>query len=150
MLSSNNLKLLNKNLNSVPTLKKYSKKQPDTDAENFFRLISLWAHFKGIDPTLNADQEHLLLQIKNKQKWTPKGTHHNVSAFIDLVKNCLNEEKNEKNEKLKTQSIQRGTESIGGTCENKEYCYNQCRQNLWCSNNGCRKAHQRSQPPTNW
>ena len=77
--------LLDKNLNFVPTPKKYNKKQLDNHAENFFRLIKLRAHIKDINPKSNADQENLPFQIKNKQKWIPKDTHHNVSTFIDLV-----------------------------------------------------------------
>ena len=70
--SLDTFKLLNKNLNFVPTPKKYNKKQLDNDAENFFRLIKLRAHFKDINPKSNTDQENLPFQIKNRQKWTPK------------------------------------------------------------------------------
>ena len=89
-------KLLNKNLNFVPTPKKYNKKQLDNDAENFFRQIKLRAHFKDINPMSNTDQENLPFQIKNKQKWTPKDTHHNISTFIDLLQNDLNKERKKK------------------------------------------------------
>ena len=34
--------------------------------------------------------------MKNKQKWSPKDTHHNVITFIDLVRNDLNKEKTKK------------------------------------------------------
>ena len=90
LFSLDTFKLLNKNLNFVPTPKKYNKKQLDNDAENFFRLIKLRAHFKDINPKSNTDQENLPFQIKNKQKWTPKDTHHNISTSIDLVLNDLN------------------------------------------------------------
>ena len=89
-------KLLNKNLNFVPTPKKYNEKQLDTDAEIFFHLIRLRTHFKDINPKSNVDQGNLSFQIKNKQKWTPKDTHHNISTFIDLVQNDLNKEKTKK------------------------------------------------------
>ena len=145
--SLDTFKLLNKNLNFVPTPKKYNKKQLDNDAENFFCLIKLRVHFKDINPKLNTDQENLPFQIKNKQKWTHKETHHNVSTFIDLAQNDLNKEKKKKNENSKTQSIQRGTISNGRTCKKKRYYYHQYRQMQCCSNNGRRKIHQRSQPP---
>ena len=83
-------KLLNKNLKFVPTPKNYNKKKLDNAAENFFHLIKLRAHFKDINRKLNTDQGNLPFQIKNRQKWTPKDTHHNVSTFIDLVQNDLN------------------------------------------------------------
>ena len=50
-----------------------------------FALSLLRAHFKGINLKSNTDQENLPFQIKNRQKWTPKDTHLNVSTFIDLV-----------------------------------------------------------------
>ena len=34
--------------------------------------------------------------MKNKQIWTPKDTHHNVSTFIELVQIDLNKEKKKK------------------------------------------------------
>ena len=69
--------LLDKNLNFVPTPKKYNKKQLDNDAENFFRLIKLRAHFKDINPKSNIDQEDLPFQIKiskNEHLRTPTTT----------------------------------------------------------------------------
>ena len=77
----------------VPSPKNYNKKQLNNDAENFFRLIKLRAHFKDINPKSNIDQGNLPLQIKNKQKRTPKDTHHNVSTIIDLIQNDLNKQK---------------------------------------------------------
>ena len=144
-MSLDTFKLLNKNLNFIPTPKKYNKKQRDTDAENFFRLIKLRTHFKDINTKSNIDQGSLRFQIKNKQKWTLTDTHHDVSTFINLVQNDLNKEKNEKNQKPKTQSIQRGTKSNRRTCKKKGYYYNQCRQRRCCGNNGRRKIHQRTQ-----
>ena len=44
----------------------------------------------------NTDQESLPFQIKNRQKWTPKDTHQNVSTFIDLVQKDVNKEKKKK------------------------------------------------------
>ena len=63
--SLDTFKLLNENLNLVPTPKKYNKKQLDTDAENFFHLIKLRAHFKDINPKSNIDQGNLHFQIKH-------------------------------------------------------------------------------------
>ena len=30
------------------------------------------------------------LKIKNKEKWTPKETHHTLSTYIDLTENDIN------------------------------------------------------------
>ena len=85
-------KLLNKNLNFIPTLKRYNKNQLSSDLQNLFRLNKLRAHFK--DDTcaakVNQSNEQVLFKIKNKEKWTPKVTHHTVSTYIDLVKNNIN------------------------------------------------------------
>ena len=59
----------------------------------FFSIIKLRAHFKDINQKSNMDEGSVPFQIKNKQKWTPKDTHHKVSTFIDLVQNGLNTEK---------------------------------------------------------
>ena len=59
-------------------------------------LIKLQAHFKNINPQFNTDQRNILFQIKNKQKWTPKDTHLNVSTFTVLVQKDLNKEKTKK------------------------------------------------------
>ena len=45
-------KLLNKNLDFIPTPKVYNKKELDNDLKNFFRLIKLKAHFKD---SINKD-----------------------------------------------------------------------------------------------
>ena len=58
--SSYTLKLLNKNLNFVHTLKKYNKNQLDTDVENSVCLIRLRAQFEDIDQKLNTDQEKII------------------------------------------------------------------------------------------
>ena len=60
------------NNGNAPTPKKYNKKQLDNDAENFFRLIKLQAHFKDINPKSNTEQENLPFQIENRQKRTPR------------------------------------------------------------------------------
>ena len=80
----------------VRTPKKYKKRQLDKDAENSFHLIKLRVHFKYINPKSNTDEENLPFQTKNKQKWAPKDTHHNVSTFIDLLQNCPKQRKKEK------------------------------------------------------
>ena len=43
------------------------------------------------------------MQIKNKQKWIPKETHHTIDTFIHLVENDINNAKSKKNKKPKTQ-----------------------------------------------
>ena len=73
----------------------------------FFCFIKLRAGFKDINPTSKIDQENLTFQIKNKQKWTLKDTHHNVSTFIGLVQNDLNKEKN-KNVKNPKPNLSKG------------------------------------------
>ena len=91
-LSFDTYKLLDKNLNFIPTSKRYNKNQLSSDSQNFFQLIKLRAHFK--DETcitiVNQPNEHVPFKIKNKEKWNPKETHHTVSTYIDLVENDIN------------------------------------------------------------
>lgn len=68
-------------------------------------------HLKDINRKSISDQGNLPFQIKNKQKKTVKDSYHNVSAFIDLINNDLEKKNDEKNEKSKTQRIQRETKS---------------------------------------
>ena len=81
-----------------------------------------------MNPKPNIDQRNLLFQIKNKQKWTPKDTHHNVSTFMDYVQNDLSEEKTEKDKKNNNQQFsQRGTKSNGRSCKEIKKGYNYIR-----------------------
>ena len=97
-------KLLNKNLNFIPTSKRYNKNQLSSDLQNFFRLIKLRAHFKDETciATVNQPNEQVPFKIKNKEKWTPKETHHTVSTYIDLVENDINALMKEPTKKLKS------------------------------------------------
>ena len=59
-------KLLNKNLNFIPTSKRYNKNQLSSDLPNFFQLIKLRAHSKdetGIT-TVNQPNEQVPLDQK--------------------------------------------------------------------------------------
>ena len=91
--SLNTYKLLNKNLNFIPTPKQYNQKQLDTDTENFFRLLKLCAHFKDANETQTSDHIYQSFKVKSKTKWTPKETHHTLKNFIDLVQHDINEVK---------------------------------------------------------
>ena len=75
-----------------------------SDLQNFFRLIKLRAHFK--DETcitkINQPNEQVPFKIKNKEKWTPKETHHTVSTYIDLVENDINALMKQPTKKLKS------------------------------------------------
>ena len=67
-------KLLNKNLNLIPTSKRYNKSQLPADLQNFVWLIKLTAHFKDETCiiTVNQPTEQVPFKIKNKAKWTQK------------------------------------------------------------------------------
>ena len=84
-------RLLNKNLNFVPTPKQYRQKQLDTNTENFFRLVKLRGHFKDANEAQTSDQLYQPFKAKNKTKWTPKETHHTLKTFINLVQHDINE-----------------------------------------------------------
>ena len=65
-----------------------------------------------MNPKPNIDQGNLLFQIKKKQKWTPKDTHHNANTFIDYVQNDLSEEKTEKEKKKLSKGEQKAMEDL--------------------------------------
>ena len=75
-----------------------------SDSQNSFRLIKLRAHFKDeiCITTINQLNEQVPLKIKNKEKWTPKETHHTVSTYIDFVENHINALMEQSTKKLKS------------------------------------------------
>ena len=91
-------KLLNKNLNFVPTPKQCNQKQLYTDTENFFRLLKLRSHFKDTDTSKIMDTENYIkednrqLSHKNNYKTLqidPTLQHNKI------VNDSLDEFKNE-------------------------------------------------------
>ena len=84
-------KLLDKNLNFIPTSKRYNENQFSSDLQNFFRLIKLRSHFKDDTciTTINQPNEQVAFIIKYKEKWTPKETHRTVKKYIDLEQNGI-------------------------------------------------------------
>ena len=97
-------KLLNKNINFIPTSMRYDKSQLSQDLQNFFRLIRLRTHFKDETciTTLNQPYEQALFKIKYKDKSTPKETHHTVRTNIDLADNDINAQMKQLTKKLKS------------------------------------------------
>ena len=65
-------KLLNKNLNFIPTSKRYNKNQLSSDLQNLFWLIKILAHVKDETciATVNQPNEQIPFKIKNFKKWT--------------------------------------------------------------------------------
>ena len=60
-------KLLNKNLNFIPTPKVYNKRELDKDSNEFFRRIKLKAYFKDMPNNKNDDERRLFKQNKNRK-----------------------------------------------------------------------------------
>ena len=52
--------------------------------------------------TVNQPNEQVPFKIKNKEKWTPKETHHTVSTYTDLVENDINALMKQPTKKLKS------------------------------------------------
>ena len=97
-------KLLNKNINFIPTSMRYDKSQLSQDLQNFFRLIKLRTHFKDETciTTLNQPYEQAVFKIKYKDKSTPKETHHTERTNIDLAENDINAQMKQLTKKLKS------------------------------------------------
>ena len=62
-------KLLNKNLNFIPTSKRYNKNQLSSDLQNFYRLIKLRFHFKDETciATVNQPNEQVPFEMKKRK-----------------------------------------------------------------------------------
>ena len=75
----------------VPISKRYIKNQLSSDLQNFSQLIKLRAHFKDETyiATINQPNEQLPFKMKNKEKWTPKETHH-LRTYKVLAENDIN------------------------------------------------------------
>ena len=61
-------KLLNKNLNSVPTIKKFSEKLLDEEVNDFYQHIKLKAHFRDRTQVKEQTEEEIFKKPTNK-KW---------------------------------------------------------------------------------
>ena len=85
-------KLLNKNLNFIPTPKVYNKNELDADLNDFFRRIKLKAYFKDTPNNKNHDESRLFKQNKSK-KWTPPNNHHTINTSIEAVKKDIKQSK---------------------------------------------------------
>ena len=72
-LSFDTCKLLNKNLNFIPTSNRYNKNQLSSDLQNFYRLIKLRFHFKDETciATVNQPNEQVPFKIKIEEKLNP-------------------------------------------------------------------------------
>ena len=63
-----------------------------SDLQNFFWLIKLRAPVKDETciTTINQLNEQVPFKVKNKEKWTPKESHHTVSTYVDLAESDIN------------------------------------------------------------
>ena len=85
-------KLLNKNLNFIPTPKVYNKNELDAELNVFFRRIKFKAYFKDTLNNKNNDESRLLKQNKNK-KWTPPNNHYTINTYVEAVKKDIEQSK---------------------------------------------------------
>ena len=88
LFSKNVYKLLNKNLNFIPTPKLYNKKELKNDLDVFFRQFKLKAYFKDSPNETNSKKSKLY--FPSKTNWTPKDNHHSIETYIEAVKKYLN------------------------------------------------------------
>ena len=93
-----------------------------SDLQNFFRLVKLRAHFKDETciTTINQAKEQVPFKSKNKEKWTPKETHHTVSTYIELVENDINTLMKQPTKKLKSNLTQQEHTAIKEPAKRKD------------------------------
>ena len=87
-------KLLNKNLNFVPTQKTVNKYTINNQFEDFFRRIKLRAHFKNKKNKNLSSEEDRFKNLTNKN-WIPTDNNHSIETFIEKTRNEI-QEKTEK------------------------------------------------------
>ena len=68
-------KLLNKNLNFVPTQTNFSKSMLNEEFEDFYRSIKLKGHFKNAENKDRFSEENVFRKPTNKT-WVPDNNHH--------------------------------------------------------------------------
>ena len=72
--SKETFKLLNKDLNFVPTPKVYNKLRLNGEMETFYRTIKLKGYF--------ADLNFQIFKLTNHKKCTPSNSHHMLLSYI--------------------------------------------------------------------
>ena len=86
-------KLLNKNLNFVPTQKTINKDTINTQFEDFFSRVKLRAYFKNKKNNLSS--EECIFKKPTNKNWIPTNNHHSIGTFIEATRNEI-QEKTEK------------------------------------------------------
>ena len=83
--SKKEYKLLNKNLNFIPTSKVYNRNELDNDLNNFFGPIKLKTHFKD-SIKKDIDDENTIFQANKNKSWVPDKNHCSIDTFVKAVK----------------------------------------------------------------
>ena len=84
-------KLLNKNLNFVPTEKNFDKKTFDKEINSFYRRIKLKPHFKEAASNQYLTEDNIFKKRSSKL-WVPTKNHHTIETFIKATKNNIDAE----------------------------------------------------------
>ena len=100
------MKLLNKNLNFIPTPDVYNERKLDKEFQNFYRLIKFKCYFKNTE-NQQPNDENQIFKAKTKEKWTPAENHHSIETFSSLVEKDINDAKNEPKKRPK-QNLTKG------------------------------------------
>ena len=77
-------KLLNKNLNFVPTQKTFNKKAFNKEINVFCRRIKLKGHFKDTTSHQKITEDEIFKKPSIKSRIPPK-SHHTVETFIEAI-----------------------------------------------------------------
>ena len=88
--TSNDFKLLNKNLNFIPNPGKYNKTTFNKHKNTFYRRVILKSYFGDTEP-----EPYMGYTKKTNKEWLPKDIHHSVKTFIEAVERDLEQENNE-------------------------------------------------------
>ena len=79
-------KLLNKNLNLVPTQTNFNKNKLNKELKDFCGRIKLKAHFKNPKSKARFTEEDIFRKRTNKT-WVPNSNHQSIETFLEATRN---------------------------------------------------------------
>ena len=79
-------KLLNKNLNLVPTQTNFNKNKLNKELKDFCGRIKLKAHFKNPKNKACFTEEDIFRKRTNKT-WVPNSSHQSIETFLEATRN---------------------------------------------------------------
>ena len=136
-------KLLNKNLNSVPTLKTFDKKTLSKEINDFYRCIKLKVHFKDTATHQHLTKDETFKKPSSKSCIPPKNPHMVKTTFIEATNDDINAEVKKIKRPKVLEAFWKGTKSTRRTKSDRWHLNDQGKQRRWSSYTGCEELCKR-------